>query len=383
MPGRRGRWRGLGNRRVAGGGRCRCHCPVRYQCRLVRRSRGAVAPALSAPRRPSALERSGWLRSRRARDAARHEVSRSAPVRRHAARAANIRGRGGDEAGNHAVAQGGAGKGVPLRGRHRHAFRDDSRVPRVLRLRHDDARRAAGGGEALVAAIRRPSPRPGSPRSDNAIITRAAGQFMNAAKIIDIRGRKLGGEAPLVCSPLVGRIRERVLAEAATVIAKKPDVVEWRVDYFEGIADTAAVLGTAKALRAALGDTPIVFTRRSVKEGGEPIAIDDEAVVRLYDAVAASRLVDFIDFEMGNDSDHLRRVRDSTRAHEVRLILSYHNFAYTPGIETLVQRFLEAERLGADVAKVAVMPRDRMDVLTLLAATARADAKGSIPLISM
>ncbi|HZI84892.1 MAG TPA: type I 3-dehydroquinate dehydratase [Casimicrobiaceae bacterium] len=206
---------------------------------------------------------------------------------------------------------------------------------------------------------------------------------MNAAKIIDIRGRKLGGEAPLVCSPLVGRIRERVLAEAATVIAKKPDVVEWRVDYFEGIADTAAVLGTAKALRAALGDTPIVFTRRSVKEGGEPIAIDDEAVVRLYDAVAASRLVDFIDFEMGNDSDHLRRVRDSTRAHEVRLILSYHNFAYTPGIETLVQRFLEAERLGADVAKVAVMPRDRMDVLTLLAATARADAKGSIPLISM
>jgi 3-dehydroquinate dehydratase-1 len=79
----------------------------------------------------------------------------------------------------------------------------------------------------------------------------------------------------------------------------------------------------------------------------------------------------------------VRRVRDSARANETRVILSYHNFGYTPGLDFLVQRFLEAERLGADVAKVAVMPRDRGDVLTLLAATSQADAKARIPLISM
>ena len=141
--------------------------------------------------------------------------------------------------------------------------------------------------------------------------------------------------------------------------AKSPDVIEWRVDYFEGIGDTAAVLETGRALRAAVGDAPVIFTRRSIKEGGEPIGIGDADVVRLYDAVGASRLVDFIDFEMGNDPEHVRAVRESTRAHGTRLILSYHNFGYTPGAEFLVQRFLEAERLGADVAKVAVMPRDR------------------------
>jgi 3-dehydroquinate dehydratase-1 len=206
---------------------------------------------------------------------------------------------------------------------------------------------------------------------------------VNQAKGIDIRGRRLGGDTPLICSPLVGRTRERVLAEAAGVVAKKPDVIEWRVDYFEGIADPKAVVDVAGAMRKAAGDTPIIFTRRSVREGGEPIAIGDEDVVRLYDAVGASRLVDFIDFEMSNDPDHVRRVRESTRAHGTRLILSYHNFGYTPGQEFLVQRFLEAERLGADVAKVAVMPRDRADVLTLLAATAQADGKARIPLISM
>jgi 3-dehydroquinate dehydratase-1 len=202
-------------------------------------------------------------------------------------------------------------------------------------------------------------------------------------KIIDARGRKLGGETPLICTPLVGRSRERILAEAASVVAKKPDIIEWRVDFFEEIGDIAAILAVARALRGAAGELPIIFTRRSIKEGGEPIKVGDEEIVRLYDAVAASRLVDFIDFEMGNDPEHVRRVRESSRAHETRLILSYHNFASTPDREFMVGRFLEAERLGADVAKVAVMPRERMDVLSLLAATAEADAKAGIPLISM
>jgi 3-dehydroquinate dehydratase-1 len=206
---------------------------------------------------------------------------------------------------------------------------------------------------------------------------------MKTAKVIDIRGRKLGGETPLICSPLVGRTRERVLAEAAIVAAKKPDVIEWRVDYFDAIGDTAAVLDTGKALRNAVGDSPVIFTRRSTKEGGEPNALDDEGVVRLYDAIGASRLVDFLDFEMSNDPDHVRRVITAAHASATCVILSYHNFGYTPGQDFLVQRFLEAERLGGDVAKVAVMPRDRADVLTLLAATSQAEAKARIPLISM
>ena len=206
---------------------------------------------------------------------------------------------------------------------------------------------------------------------------------MKPGKVIEIRGRTMGNGTPLICSPLVGRTAAHVLAEAASVIAKKPDVVEWRVDYFEGIADTTAVLDLGRALRAAIGDAPLIFTRRSMAEGGEPIAIGHEEVVNLYDAVGASGLVDFLDFEMGNDAGQVRRVCEGAHKHDTRVILSYHNFGYTPGVEFLVQRFLEGERLGADVAKVAVMPRDRADVLNLLAATAQADAKGRIPLISM
>ena len=143
------------------------------------------------------------------------------------------------------------------------------------------------------------------------------------------------------------------------------------------------MLGVARALRDAVGNAPIIFTRRSIAEGGEPIAIGNDEVVQLYDAVGASGLIDFLDFEMSNDAAQVRRVRENAQRHGARVILSYHNFGYTPGLDFLVQRFLEAERLGGDVAKVAVMPRDRADVLTLLAATAQADAKSRIPLISM
>ena len=202
-------------------------------------------------------------------------------------------------------------------------------------------------------------------------------------KAIDARGRKLGGETPLVCTPLVGRTRARVLAEAAKVLAQKPDLIEWRVDHFDAVGDTKAVLATAKELRALAGKLPLVFTCRSPRGGGERISLDDAAVVELLVAVSGSKLADFIDYEMENDPALVQRVRERTRADHVRLILSYHNFGYTPGVDFLVGRFLEAERLGADAALVSVMPRDRADVLTLLAATAQADDKARIPLISI
>jgi 3-dehydroquinate dehydratase-1 len=131
------------------------------------------------------------------------------------------------------------------------------------------------------------------------------------------------------------------------VSAERPDVIEWRADFFEQIADTAAVLETAEALRAAVGDAPVILIRRSSREGGEAIALGDEDVVRLYNAVGASGRVDFLDFEMGNDTGHVNYVVETAHRQAARVILSYHNFGYTPGPEFLVQRFLEAELLDA------------------------------------
>ncbi len=207
---------------------------------------------------------------------------------------------------------------------------------------------------------------------------------MAEGKTIQLRGNPIAaGAYPLICTPLVGRTREAVVGELAAVLPKRPDVIEWRVDFFEGIGDTGLVIETARTMKASAGDIPILFTRRSMKEGGERIALAEPQVVSLYEAVCASRCVDLIDYELCNDAADIRRLRAASRAHEIALVLSYHNFQSTPDAAALVAKFAEAERGEGDVAKVAVMPKAPEDVLTLLAATLQADRALAIPLISM
>jgi 3-dehydroquinate dehydratase I len=201
---------------------------------------------------------------------------------------------------------------------------------------------------------------------------------------IVIRGKPLAaGRLPAVCAPLVARTIEALAAEAAAVAALRPDLLEWRVDFFQPIADTAQVLAAARAVQQAAGDIPVLFTRRAQREGGQAIPLTEPQVLALYEAVAASGTVAAMDFEMGNAAADVVQVRALTRRHGLALVLSFHDFQRTPADAELDARFTEAERLQADVAKVAVMPQSLHDVHRLLGATLRASERLAIPVISM
>jgi 3-dehydroquinate dehydratase-1 len=203
-------------------------------------------------------------------------------------------------------------------------------------------------------------------------------------KPIELNGKPLGGNRfPAICAPLVARTPEALLAETRAVAAKKPDLLEWRVDFFEHIADVSAVVEMAGLIRQASSGIPVLFTRRSITEGGQKISLSEEDVVAMYRAVAGSGDVDMLDFEMSNDADHVRQIREMSRANGLKLILSFHDFSSTPAADFIAERFAQAEALGADVAKVAVMPHGMEDVLTLLAATLRASKERGIPVVSM
>lgn len=207
---------------------------------------------------------------------------------------------------------------------------------------------------------------------------------MQTSKAIALKGQPIaGGKFPIICTPLVGRTFDKLMAELDLVLPKQPDVLEWRVDYFYQIGDTSAVIAAANAIKNRARNTPLLFTRRSTLEGGEKIPLNEGQVLALYEAVCESQSIDLIDYEMANEPANIVRVRTAARASDIKLVLSFHNFSYTPGLETLVSKFLTADQLGADVAKVAVMPRDLDDVLTLLVATREASKKLRIPLISM
>ena len=70
---------------------------------------------------------------------------------------------------------------------------------------------------------------------------------------VEVRGVKIGEGVPKICVPIVGKTKEEILAAAKSFADVKMDVVEWRVDWFDGVFDFAQVEDVLKDLRPALG----------------------------------------------------------------------------------------------------------------------------------
>lgn len=70
-------------------------------------------------------------------------------------------------------------------------------------------------------------------------------------------------------SPLLGRRSRRSWTKPPSWSRPKPDVVEWRVDYFQGVGDVQRVVDTARELNEALGEIPILFTFRTKREAAK------------------------------------------------------------------------------------------------------------------
>jgi 3-dehydroquinate dehydratase I len=196
---------------------------------------------------------------------------------------------------------------------------------------------------------------------------------------------KLIGEGTqhLICTPLTGRTREVILTELATVLAKQPDIIEWRADFFQGIADSGQVVATAAKIKEFAKELPVIFTIRSASEGGEPIALTSRQAIELAGAVCKHTAIEYVDCELSNKPEDIVYLRQVAHQNNTKIIASFHNFDHTPQRELLQQKFTEAESYGLDVAKVAVMPKTLEDVLTLLSATLEAKARLKIPLIAM
>ena len=203
---------------------------------------------------------------------------------------------------------------------------------------------------------------------------------MNTVKVRNI---EIGAGIPKICVPIVGVTREEILAAAETIKSTKADVVEWRVDWYEDIFDFAKTEETMKALREVLGETPILFTFRTSKEGGEK-SIETETYVELNQNAAKTGLVDLVDVEAFTGDDAVKAVVETAHANGVKVIASNHDFHKTPAKDEIVSRLRKMQELGADIPKIAVMPQNKKDVLTLLSATEEmASEYAGRPIITM
>lgn len=186
-------------------------------------------------------------------------------------------------------------------------------------------------------------------------------------KPVQIRNLVLGEGRPKVCVPIVGPAYDEIMASARECVHIGADLVEWRADYFAALADPPQFNRVLADLPHALEGLPLLFTLRSAAEGGaQPIT--PASYVHLNQAALRSGQVDLIDVELASGEQMVADLIETAHQHNISVMLSSHNFSYTPPKAAIVARLRHMQDLGADLCKIAVMPTCKADVLTLLAA---------------
>ncbi|AHY59334.1 3-dehydroquinate dehydratase [Stenotrophomonas rhizophila] len=194
---------------------------------------------------------------------------------------------------------------------------------------------------------------------------------------------RIGEGAPRTIVPITGATAEQALQQAA-VIAASPatDLAEWRIDYLDIATDGKALVTLGKRIARTLDGKPMILTFRTQAEGGsKPISDADYAA--LYATLLRGGFTQLIDVEMFRDPERVAALVAQAHAAGVKVVMSSHDFHATPAREEIVARLLRQEVMGADVLKIAVMPRDAGDVLALLDATWQVRQRSSKPLLTM
>lgn len=200
---------------------------------------------------------------------------------------------------------------------------------------------------------------------------------------VKIRNLIIGEGLPKICVPITGTTEKEILKEAALIHTLPADLAEWRADWYEEASDLNQVTKTAGKLRELLGELPLLFTFRTKAEGGR-LAITSEAYERLNLAAAKSGDVDLVDVEAFSTDLAVDTFIHKLQKENVKVIASNHDFEKTPPKDEIVRRLCTMQELGADIAKIAVMPRTKEDVLTLISATLKMQTNyARCPLVTM
>lgn len=198
-------------------------------------------------------------------------------------------------------------------------------------------------------------------------------------KTVMVRDVCIGRGTPKLCVPIVGRTGEEVLEQAAKVTALPVDVVEWRADWLQPEEDAMAVLS---ALRVAVGARPLLVTFRTAAEGGERQPTFEEYLTFCRDA-AASGCADLLDVELLCQEEGAGQVMEAVHRTGVPVVMSSHDFHTTPRRKEMFARLQRMQEMGADIAKLAVMPHNHKDVLRLMDVTLQAKKELECPIVTM
>ena len=156
-----------------------------------------------------------------------------------------------------------------------------------------------------------------------------------------------------IAIPIFQKKIEDVINVANDCIDKGADILEFRMDALEN--------PNFDDIKYAIDEInfPMIATNRINTEGGSFKGSEEERFNILY---KCCDLVDYVDIELQSNDEYIEKIHETG----VTTIVSYHDFEKTPHLDE-INYIVEKELELGDIAKVAFMPQNLEDTLTILA----------------
>ncbi|ENR4568255.1 TPA: type I 3-dehydroquinate dehydratase [Acinetobacter baumannii] len=183
--------------------------------------------------------------------------------------------------------------------------------------------------------------------------------------------------------PITAKTKEQALAQAQVIAnTADADLAEFRIDLLSFASDTKQVIALGHELKKILGNKPMIATIRTKNEGGQ-LEISDVDYGKTYQAYLKNPFMDWLDVEMFRDQKVVSEIVQKAHQKKVLIVMSNHDFQKTPSQDEIEKRLLKQDQMGADILKIAVMPKSKQDVFTLMNATLKVSQQTTKPLLTM
>lgn len=215
-------------------------------------------------------------------------------------------------------------------------------------------------------------------------------------KTFSRKGVVFGEGRMKIALPVTAKEETELVSQTRECLQQRPDLIEWRIDHFlkkngrqrEGKLWLEEIpedfFAAAEKMYSLCEACPLLLTFRTGKEGGE-LFLTEELYARLLTGLARKKLADLLDVEgyFFKAPEQAKALCDTIRQEGVGVIGSNHDFKKTPPKQEMLSKLYTMQEMGADIAKLAVMPNCRKDVLSLFEASMEADERLSIPVVTM
>lgn len=170
---------------------------------------------------------------------------------------------------------------------------------------------------------------------------------------------------PQICVCISGKNQGDIFHQINALPVGQFDMIEWRADHFSDLTSISAVHTVLRFFRQQLQTVSVLFTCRDINEGGF-CSLPYPYRIMLFENIILTGMVDLIDLELKVYESDFAKLKTLAKNQNVLVIASYHVFTGQPRVTEMQALLHKMEMVKADIAKLAVMPKNDFDLISLL-----------------